>query len=444
MRRMRRRWVVGAVALLVLAIAVPVVRHLAAGAGSNAAAVPPPSYNPPSTFDDGPGTTLPQAADADPLPGVLNGFDAFLTTPDGLQVIDTRSGRLRTSVSPLTSPSPASAGPAAELLDDGADPRPPLLAALGGRPTVIAAFGVRIAGHGTTVGHDGVRVIEVDAASYATVAAARIELPVSLTGQDALRDTWAVGLSGSTLVIGVELGPDRTPAGYAIDLAAGASGGPAGGPADTATTWRLTGFSPQAMVGGVVVGAVADAHGDARVAGVRPADGRQMWATAGAGTLTATAWPAGPALIAVTSTESGTGRRGLTMLDAATGAVRSTQDSQGGVSCRYDEQATTICYQALSGETWAAGFDATTGRRLWQLPDAAAGRIAPRVSTAWHGVVYGSTSGGTDSGTVALDARTGTDRPAAPNVAPDLVNAYVGVTAATVSSPRATAHLARS
>ena len=142
----------------------------------------------------------------------------------------------------------------------------------------------------------------------------------------------------------------------------------------------------------------------------------------------------------MTSTDEGTGRRALTMLDAGTGAVRSAQDSQGGVSCRYDERSVTICYQAVSGESWAAGFDARTGARLWQLPDAAAGRIAPQVSTAWHGVVYGST----DSGTVALDARTGADRPTVPNIAPDLVNAYVGVTAATVSRPRATAHLARS
>jgi PQQ-like domain len=441
---MRRRWVVAVVALLVLAVGVPVVRHLGSGGGPGAAAAPPPSYDPPSTFDDGPGTPLPQAADADPLPGVLNGFDAFLAAPDALQVIDTRSGQLRASVTPVTAPSPAGSGgapttdPAVSPLDDGADPRPPVLATLRGRPVVIAVFGARIAGHGTTVGHDGVRVVAVDAASYATVTTGRIDLPVSLTGRYALREAWAVGVSGSTLVIGVQLGPDRTPAGYAIDLAAGQQN--AGQQAAGQPAWHLEGFTPTAVVGPVVTGSTADARGAYRVAGVGVTDGRRIWTAAGDGALTATVWPAGPTLIGMTSTEAGTGRRALTMLDAATGAVRSTQDSQGGVSCRYDERSITICYQALSGDSWVAGFDATTGRRLWQLPDGAAGRIAPRVSTAWHGVVYGST----DSGTVALDARTGADRPAAPKVAPDLVNAYVGVSAATVSRPRATAHLARS
>nr|WP_237281897.1 hypothetical protein [Streptomyces griseochromogenes] len=42
---------------------------------------------------------------------------------------------------------------------------------------------------------------------------------------------------------------------------------------------------------------------------------------------------------------------------------------------------------------------------LWQLPVKQADRIAPKITTAWHGRVYG----GTDHGAIALDARNGKD-----------------------------------
>ncbi|MFJ3883452.1 hypothetical protein ACIPW5_39140, partial [Streptomyces sp. NPDC090077] len=67
--------------------------------------------------------------------------------------------------------------------------------------------------------------------------------------------------------------------------------------------------------------------------------------------------------------------------------------------------------------------DATTGAALWQLPDEKAGRIAPKVTTVWHGRVYAKTA----DGTVALDSRTGADMPTPPGIAPDLVNAFTGI-----------------
>jgi len=435
---MRRRWVVAAGFGAVLLVAgVLVARHTGAGAGAGAAAGPPPAYDPPARFDPGPGTPLPRDADADPLPAVLNGFDAFLALPDGLRVIDTRTGDVRASVSPIppaatsvpsSVPPSGSASVQPDVRLEGPVPRAPVPVSVAGRAAVVAVFGVKVAGHGTTVGHDGVQVLAIDALTYAGVAAARIDLPVSLTDRNALREAWPVGLAGSVLVVGVRLGPDRSPASYGIDLAAGR------------LAWQLPGFEATALVGDRVIGAAAEPGGGLRVTAVGADDGRRLWVAAGPGALTASVWPAGPALVAVSSTDAGTGQRTLAVLDAATGVVRSSAPSQGGVTCRYDERATTVCSQPEAGQPWAAGYDAVTGRQLWQLPDATAGRVAPTVSTAWHGAVYGST----DAGPVVLDARTGADRPGTPNVAPDLVDAYVGLTAATALKPRPFAHLALS
>ncbi len=56
------------------------------------------------------------------------------------------------------------------------------------------------------------------------------------------------------------------------------------------------------------------------------------------------------------------------------------------------------------------GFDRveaveTTGKPLWSLPEAAAGRVMPHVSTVYSSLVYARSNNG-----VILDARTGKDQ----------------------------------
>jgi hypothetical protein len=107
------------------------------------------------------------------------------------------------------------------------------------------------------------------------------------------------------------------------------------------------------------------------------------------------------------------------------------------VTCRFDERLTTVCWNADAARPVATGYDGTTARVLWSLPDAAAGRVAPQVTTVWHGTVYGTT----ENGPVVLDASSGADLPGAgPGVAPDLVNGLVGVVGATIDRPRARAY----
>jgi hypothetical protein len=437
-----RRLAIGAGLLVaVLLVALVVLRLVGGARGSSVADAPPPTYDPPVTFAAGDGTALPREADADPLPAVLHGFDVFLALADGVQVVDTRSGAVRAHVDPATTVTPAgpSTAPAAssassvpaatdpvELGD--ADPGPPILARLGDRDVVVAAYEGTVPGHGTTLGHDAVQLLAIDATSYAAVASARIDLPTSLAGTGQLRSVQLAGADGGIAAITVRTGSDDAPTTYGVDLASGRA------------VWQAPGLAGSAVIGGVVAGAQSGTTGVGPLTAVRLADGHAVWTTSGAGSRSLAVAVGGPALVAAAGADPVSGSFVLTFRDAATGAVRGSDAVPGGVTCRFDGLVTTVCALPQAGEPWAAGYDAQTGNRLWALPDAAAGRVAPRVSAAWHGAVYGTT----DNGPVTLDAHTGADRQTAPGVAPDLVDAYVGVVAATIDHPRASAHLATS
>jgi outer membrane protein assembly factor BamB len=91
------------------------------------------------------------------------------------------------------------------------------------------------------------------------------------------------------------------------------------------------------------------------------------------------------------------------------GTVVTTLD--GRHTCVDDGEDTIVCD---SGEHVVA-LDRESGETLWELPDEAAGRIAPTVTAARSGAVYTDT----DNGPVILDARTGEDRVTDLTVAPD-------------------------
>ncbi|MDQ1286774.1 MAG: hypothetical protein QG622_339 [Actinomycetota bacterium] len=416
---MRPRWVVpvavGAVVLLVATVVLALLRR--AGDGDGRPAPPPPAYDPPGAFATGSGVPLPRELDGSPIPAVLNGFDLVAALPSGLQVLDTRTGTVRAWVAP------------GERTGTSTPPRAPVIVRLDGRSLVVGAFRVEVPGHGTTMGHDAVEVIAVDTAGYGRAAGARIDLSPSLSEAGRLRSAWVVG-SGSdpqtrpVLVVTTEAGPERRPVSYGVDLSAGR------------VRWQADGFAAAAVTGGLAVGAQRVTGGQ-QLGAVRLADGRRAWVS-GTATGSVTAWPAGPAVVAGLAVSAGNGERTLSLVETAGGRVLRRRSVGSGVTCRFDGRQTTVCSSGTAGSAWATGFDASTGRSLWELPDAAAGRVAPEVGAVWHGVAYGSTT----NGPVALDARTGSDRPRSPGVTPDLVNAYVGVVAADLEHPRPSAHLA--
>jgi outer membrane protein assembly factor BamB len=75
------------------------------------------------------------------------------------------------------------------------------------------------------------------------------------------------------------------------------------------------------------------------------------------------------------------------------------------LACRYDQAAVTVC---TMGTSLVFALDATSGKQLWQLPTT--GWIAPTVTAAWHGAVYGTAG----DKPLVLDAKTGVDREPSP------------------------------
>ncbi len=135
--------------------------------------------------------------------------------------------------------------------------------------------------------------------------------------------------------------------------------------------------------------------------------------------------PAGPGLAVVSGRTAATTlaapSASLRFVDARGAEVRTVDvgSSYTPPRCVWDEAATTVC----GGAARVFAVDATTAAPLWELPDTGANRVAPRLTTAWHGAVYGTTV----NGPVVLDARTGADRDTRPGAAPVLVNAYLGL-----------------
>ncbi|ARP72341.1 hypothetical protein LK07_24155 [Streptomyces pluripotens] len=133
--------------------------------------------------------------------------------------------------------------------------------------------------------------------------------------------------------------------------------------------------------------------------------------------------PAGPRLVRVSGKDYDRGHSYDRLVDAGSGrTVRTMPADLAGSECDYDDRSALVCSGMGAESQVAYGLDASTGKDLWRLPDQQADRIAPKVTAAWHGRVYGTT----DHGSVALDARTGKDLPN-PGIAPILVNESAGL-----------------
>ncbi|MET8570138.1 PQQ-binding-like beta-propeller repeat protein [Streptomyces sp. NPDC004783] len=175
-----------------------------------------------------------------------------------------------------------------------------------------------------------------------------------------------------------------------------------------------------AVGGGTVALFASDSYTEDQVYGVSVAGGKRTW-TVGGGSSDLHVVPARPGVVLVTSGMD-YGDVDGTFVSLATGrTVARTELGATPDRCLYDEQSTVVCVKDEYGYTVVAGIDATSGKRLWELP--ANDRVAPAVSAAWHGIVYGKV----DGRALMLDARSGQDRPGPLPDAPDLLNAYVGV-----------------
>lgn len=367
-----------------------------------------PTFDPPRTFDVSDPIPLPDSASlskinlggqrVEPLPLLLDGNRLWISSVDRLEIVDITSGMVTGTLRPAHEPalSPSTQNP----FVGGNPAQPPILAGTGAQRRVVTAFAATAPGKGTTPPRPVIEILAVDAGTGRE--AQRIEIEPSDEDQHELTRKHPVVVGASGPVVVAQVGTDTV----AVNLD------------DRREIWRRPDFALGAVAGNVAVGTDAKAA-VARALAIE--SGAERWRTEPAGTITI---KPGSAEI-VTATGASQGRKQFfRLLDAATGRMldESTAPSSTAynITCLHDGRSVTICQDQR--QDWAGAFD-DSGKWLWELPDKKANRVAPTVTTAWHGAVYGRTA----NGPVILDARTGEDRETAPGLTPWLVNEHAAV-----------------
>ncbi|WP_018588986.1 hypothetical protein [Salinispora arenicola] len=363
---------------------------------TNTPASPPalPSYDPPTRFEPTAPVSLPAELTSDVAAHtVLHDTTLFAATAAGLLVVDALTGAVEATIPPEHE----AINGVAHRDPDG----PPVLADVADQLAVLTAFPVSIPGQGTTPARTAIELMAVRAADARRLPAIVVDVPADATGP-----TVVVGTAGPVVVL--RSGTTT----YGINLTS------------KTLTWQKANFTATTVAGDVAVGALAVSAASAKQhsAAVDAIDGTPRW-TDPQESSHVLVQSAGPKYVMVTGHDYGNGRGYYRLVAAATGKAIESDQSSGSlpyrIACRYDQTSTTIC----ATDTWTGGYDAETGKLLWDLPDDAANRTAVKVTTAWHGAVYGTT----DNGPLVLDARTGADRQPTPGAAPYLVSGYVGV-----------------
>lgn len=116
------------------------------------------------------------------------------------------------------------------------------------------------------------------------------------------------------------------------------------------------------------------------------------------------------------SYSGGTTGEAFFVIDLSTGAVAQTvaaapSDSDVNVACLPDQATAVVCTSTTQQghPLEVLGFDDSTGKKTWGFTDKSEGRVVPRVTATFHGVVYAQT----EAQPVVLDAKTGQDLPGA-------------------------------
>lgn len=336
---------------------------------------------------------------------------AYIVEPATLRAIDVLTGKQKWQAGIDGTPSDPNAqrGP----FVSSAGPRPPMLSDDG--KTVVVAVPIAEPGKGTTPGHQAISVLAVDADTGKTSWSTKVAVSGAVSGGDRTGSvTSVVAVTDSAVVVAYRNDAATT---VAID------------PSNQKILWQRDEYEAGAVSGDIVVGTdskVAENSSMVQATALDLIKGEQRW-TAATRASQAAVIPANPALIVVDRIDYGTGDAALLFLDPKTGQERASfpinrpfglGSSYG--PCLYDQRSILICFPS----DYVTAFDATNGKWLqWELPDQTANRVAPRVTTAWHGMVYGRTS----NGPVVLDAATGKDQSTAPGAAPYWVSEYAGI-----------------
>ncbi|WP_329580305.1 hypothetical protein [Streptomyces sp. NBC_01361] len=386
-------------------------------AARTSAAASRPVHDPPATFATK-GARMPDGLLADILdldnrlvgpPSVtLYGKTAYVGAFDYVQAIDTTNGHVTATIEP--------AGKAL-VEGDGTEHKAgaPAIVTIGGTPALLTPFPVKVSGTGTQASHQAVEIDVSDPDAAKVLWRVTLRLPEWADEPGTELTATAVGADGNTGVVAVSH-DDSHAVTYGIDLTTHRQ------------IWVQDGFAATGIAEGIAVGWETEKY-EAHAAGHDAATGAPRWQ--GQTMVSQTVSALGPHFVLLQGGHWGSEKPYVQLLDPATGKTKQqlpVQLSKG--TCVYDEKSTLVCHGTGAGTDDDAAFalDATTGKTLWQLPDQQADRIAPEITTAWYGRVYGKTG----NGPVALDARTGQDLPTSPRIAPVLVNGSAGLALAKV------------
>jgi hypothetical protein len=390
----------------------------------------PVGYDPPLAFAAARGTSLPpQASENTSIGGNQEGLApvalartiAFVATGASLAIVDTRTGATLADVRPAYAVVNA---PGQDSGFVGNAAAPPLVASIAGRQTAMVGYVVEVPGQGTTPPSLAIEIDLVDPGTGTRLA--YVLAPVPGQPSDLIGSPLVsfAGDSGNDVVV-TDGDSDDGYLSEGIDVSSGK------------LLWQNRAFLAGATLGATVVGSIDDTAASdqgandgsspVRLAGLDIATGRTLWL--GPSQLSGVQiLPSNGHTALVASGLWSSGGSFIALIDTGTGKVhylsRSSAFPGTGSpwTCEFDDWATDVCSTG-DYQTQTFALDANTGRVLWQLPDRAQNRIAPQVTAAWHGAIYGTTP----SGPVVLDARSGKDRNDSPGVAPVLLDADVGV-----------------
>ncbi|TDD98104.1 PQQ-binding-like beta-propeller repeat protein [Actinomadura rubrisoli] len=262
-----------------------------------------------------------------------------------------------------------------------------------GQVLIIAAYDTVTEGTGTQQDTEQTQVFAVDPAGrtrwHRAGPAPSSALPPKIVG---------AGRDGSGVSVIVNVGYT-----VAVDAQSGT------------VLWKQDEVVPRGVDGDKVVGfRSGDDQWASNLVALRSRDGTSLWSgpeirTALAGQIPELVMAGSGRVVVHTSKDD---RDAL--FDTADGKKVATLTPLGRLGsknfvCKFDQRDTIVCTEpaGISGDApeQTLAFDARSGRRLWSLPDKAAGRMAFDVTCAFHGAVYGHA----ENGDVVVDARSGAD-----------------------------------
>ncbi|MDQ3577632.1 MAG: PQQ-binding-like beta-propeller repeat protein, partial [Actinomycetota bacterium] len=372
--------------------------------------------DPPTVFDASAPVSLPANALGGNMAGevisrftTLHDRTAYIIEPTRLTAVDVLTGeqQWQTKIEGVPADPNAQSGPYVNT--DG--PRPPFVSADGSK--VVAAVPVAEPGKGTTPGHQAIAIMAVEAKSGEKTWETKVKVSDAVAGTGGQGATTEVVAVTDKVVVATYRNEEAMT--VAIDAAT------------QKPLWQRDAYQAGTVQDDIVIGVdsnVAENSSMSQATALALVTGEQKWV----GALRASnvkIYPAGPSLVAIDSTDYGSGDPALFFLDPATGQEKTTLTHKAGFTptlygdCDYDDQSILIC--VANGVLTAHD---STGKTLWTLPDAVANRTAPTVTVAWHGAVYGKTQ----NGPVVLDAKTGKDLSTEPGIAPHWVSKYAAIT----------------